>query len=96
MDDIERRISTESRLSKLEERVESIGQDVHDTKTSISGINSGLQNLVTEVASAKSGILSAFRTTAIIGALVIMFITAAFTIGWLNIPRFLNNTVQTK
>ena len=93
--EIERRISTESRLTKVEERIVNMQDDIHSTNTFVSTISTSLQNVAAELAETRVTLLTAFKTASTIGTILILLITGAFAVGWISLPS-INHHLEEK
>ena len=83
---VERRVSQESRIVRLEGKVDVIEQDVKETKKLISGINTSLNTLTSEFVSAKTAFAASFKTAGIAIGFLVAIVTGAFAIHWIQIP----------
>lgn len=84
---VERRISQESRIVRLEQRMDVIETAVKDTNTGLVGINSSLSLLTQEFISAKSAFLASWRTAGIAVGFLVAIVTGGFAIHWISPPE---------
>lgn len=85
--EIERRISTESRLTRLESEVNQIKTDVLDTKSLVNRIASAVDNLALEIRGAKASFGTFTKTVTVIGTILVTLVSAGYVLHYITPPE---------
>ena len=95
-DSIERRISVESRLVRLESETSAMRTDIIEGKELMSKIVQAIDKLTLEFSGAKSAVNTLVKTIGAIGTIVIMVISGTYYLTHMENQRTVSPVVMTQ
>lgn len=83
----ERRVSVESRITKVEMELEYLQKDITETKNMVGKIESAIEKLTEEFISARASFNTSYKLLLLVGSILVTLIGGAISAGIINLPH---------